>query len=58
MLENHGLRDWDVRGIVRADARRSRCTGAIDNLADSDHMDPLGYPVLGRAVRVGVRTKW
>jgi hypothetical protein len=33
-------------------------TGAIDNLFDSARMDPLGYPVLGRAARIGVSTKW
>jgi outer membrane receptor protein involved in Fe transport len=33
-------------------------TGAIDNLTDSDRMDPLGYPVLGRAFRFGVRARF
>jgi hypothetical protein len=26
---------------------------AADNLADAHYMEPLGYPALGRAVRVG-----
>jgi len=30
-------------------------TAAIDNLADADYMEPLGYPALGRAVRIGLR---
>ena len=42
------------RGRSALDARSSRLTGAIDNLTDSDRMEPLGYPVLGRAVRLGV----
>ena len=33
-------------------------TGAIDNLTDSDRMEPLGYPVLGRAIRFGVRARF
>ena len=32
--------------------------GAIDNLTDSDRMEPLGYPVLGRAIRFGVRARF
>jgi hypothetical protein len=28
---------------------------SIDNLANADYMEPLGYPTLGRAVRGGVR---
>ena len=37
-------------------ARQLSITGAIDNLADSNHMEPLGYPAFGRAVRLGIRT--
>jgi hypothetical protein len=33
-------------------------TFAIDNLGDSDHMEPLGYPVLGRAARAGLRVRF
>jgi outer membrane receptor protein involved in Fe transport len=47
------LRVWDVRASVPA-GRRLTLTAAIDNLFDSDHMEPLGYPVLGRAARVGI----
>jgi len=28
---------------------------SIDNLANEDYMEPLGYRALGRAVRGGVR---
>ena len=54
ILENEGYGTWDLRGSYRL-ARRLSLTGAIDNLTDSDHMEPLGYPVLGRAVRLGLR---
>ena len=30
-------------------------TGAVDNLTGADYMDPLGYPALGRAFRIGAR---
>jgi vitamin B12 transporter len=48
---------WDVRASVPA-GRHITLTVGIDNLTDSDHMEPLGYPVLGRAARIGVRTRW
>jgi outer membrane cobalamin receptor len=28
---------------------------SIDNLANADYMEPLGYQALGRAVRIGMR---
>jgi outer membrane cobalamin receptor len=57
LLENAGYAVWDVRGSYRV-VRRLSATVAIDNLADSDHMEPLGYPVLGRAIRFGVRARF
>ena len=57
ILENSRYVLWDLRGSLQL-TRVIAFTGAVDNLSDSDHMDPLGYPVLGRAIRVGVRTKW
>jgi len=54
---NDAYASWDVRASVPA-GRHVTFTAAIDNLFDSDHMEPLGYPALGRAARVGVRTKW
>jgi vitamin B12 transporter len=57
IVENSRYALWDLRGSLTV-TRAIALTAAIDNLTDSDHMDPLGYAVLGRAVRVGIRTKW
>jgi vitamin B12 transporter len=57
ILVNDAYANWDIRASAPA-GRHLTVTLAIDNLFDSDHMEPLGYPVLGRAARVGVRTKW
>jgi len=54
---NDAYASWDVRASVPA-GRRLTLTAAIDNLFDSDHMEPLGYPVLGRAARVGIRARF
>lgn len=54
ILANEGYRLWDLRGSVRI-VRTVSGIVAIDNLTDSDHMEPLGYPVLGRAIRFGLR---
>jgi vitamin B12 transporter len=51
---NDGYATWDVRAAYRVAGPLS-ITAAIDNLFDADYMDPLGYPALGRAVRVGAR---
>jgi vitamin B12 transporter len=47
----------DLRALVRL-TRQLSLTGAIDNLTDSQYMEPLGYPALGRAVRLGVRVRF
>ena len=57
ILENDGYQLWDLRGSYRL-TRTVSATFAIDNLADSDHMEPLGYPVLGRAARAGLRVRF
>jgi len=44
----------DVRTGATSDWSLS-ITTAVDNLFDAVYMDPLGYPALGRAVRVGAR---
>jgi vitamin B12 transporter len=54
ITSNGGYAAWDLRVSVPV-VRRVSLTGAVDNLFDSDRMEPLGYPVLGRALRVGVR---
>ncbi len=57
ITENDGYGLWDARASYRV-TRMLSLTGAIDNLTGSDHMDPLGYPVLGRAARAGVRLRF
>jgi vitamin B12 transporter len=52
---NDGYEQWDVRGSVRLSHQIS-LTGAIDNLTDRRYMEPLGFPALGRAARVGMKT--
>jgi vitamin B12 transporter len=51
---NQGHTTWDVRASYEL-SRRLAVTAAIDNLANADYMEPLGYPALGRAFRVGIR---
>ncbi|HWJ54934.1 MAG TPA: TonB-dependent receptor, partial [Vicinamibacterales bacterium] len=57
MLVNEAYASWGLRAAVPV-GRVLSLTGAIDNLFDSDRMDPLGYPALGRAARGGIRVKW
>jgi outer membrane cobalamin receptor len=54
ILRNEGYVTWGLRGAVRV-TRAVSVTGAIDNLTDDRHMEPLGYPVLPRAIRLGAR---
>jgi len=54
ILEHDSYTTWDARfsyAIVRA----AVALLSIDNLANADYMEPLGYPALGRAVRAGIR---
>jgi vitamin B12 transporter len=57
LLSNDGYVQWDLRAAWRI-ATALSITGAIDNLTDSHRMEPLGYPVLGRAVRAGLRARF
>lgn len=57
IVENPGYSAWDLRGSIRV-TRAFSGTVAIDNLTDSDRMEPLGYPVLGRAIRAGIRARF
>ena len=57
IVENSRYAAWDLRGTVRL-TRMLSGTLAIDNLTGSDRMEPLGYPVLGRAVRAGLRVRF
>jgi outer membrane cobalamin receptor len=54
LTSNPGYTLWDLRASARL-TRRLSLTGAIDNLADRQYMEPLGYPALGRAFRIGIR---
>lgn len=57
IVESRGYSTWDLRGTFRL-TRTLSATAAVDNLTDSDRMEPLGYPVLGRAIRFGVRARF
>jgi vitamin B12 transporter len=54
---NDRYASWDLRAAARL-TRMLSLTAAIDNVGDSNHMEPLGYPALGRAVRFGVRARF
>jgi vitamin B12 transporter len=54
LVSNDGYATWDVRVAYRIAGPWS-ITGAADNLTGTDYMDPLGYPALGRAFRIGAR---
>ena len=57
ITSNEGYAAWNASGEVRI-AGRTAGFVTIDNLADRDYMEPLGYPALGRTVRVGIRTRF
>jgi vitamin B12 transporter len=54
---NAGRAVWNASGDFRF-ARQTAGFVTIDNLADHDYMEPLGYRALGRSVRVGIRTRF
>jgi outer membrane cobalamin receptor len=54
ILENPGYTTWDAR-FVYALPRQVNVLLSIDNLANANYMEPLGYQALQRAVRVGIR---
>ena len=54
ILEHPSYTTWDARLSV-AVAPHAAVLLSIDNLTDTDYQEPLGYPALGRAVRVGLR---
>ena len=54
ILMNDGYTTWDARVGWRI-VRQLTGTLSIDNLADAEYMEPLGYPALRRAIRAGVR---
>jgi vitamin B12 transporter len=54
MVENEGYARWDLSGSYRL-GRGVTFIGVVENLFDREYMEPLGYPALGLATRVGVR---
>jgi vitamin B12 transporter len=54
LLVNPGYTTWDARIAYKA-TRLLTALVSIDNVADADYMEPLGYQALGRAVRAGLR---
>jgi outer membrane receptor protein involved in Fe transport len=57
ITSNEGYAIWNASGEIRVAGR----TGAfitIDNLADSNYMEPLGYRGLGRTIRAGLRARF
>ena len=54
ILTNDGHTTWDARVAYQL-TKQLRAFLSIDNLADADYMEPLGYPALRRAVRIGGR---
>jgi outer membrane cobalamin receptor len=51
---NPGYTLWNARLSVSI-ARQLSVLGSIDNIANAAYTEPLGYPALGRAGRLGVR---
>ncbi|HEX3704047.1 MAG TPA: TonB-dependent receptor [Vicinamibacterales bacterium] len=54
LVSNPGYATWNARFSYDATAQL-RVLLSIDNLANAEYMEPLGYPALGRAVRLGLR---
>jgi vitamin B12 transporter len=54
IVSNDSYATWDVRAAYRLTGPLS-VTAAVDNLTGTDYMEPLGYPALGRAFRIGAR---
>jgi vitamin B12 transporter len=57
ITSNTGHTTWNASAEVRL-AGRTAGFVTIDNLANADYMEPLGYRGLGRTVRVGVRARF
>jgi outer membrane cobalamin receptor len=54
MLASDGYAVWDAGATYRLTGGAS-VYARIDNLADTEYMEPLGYPAWGRTVRGGLR---
>jgi outer membrane receptor protein involved in Fe transport len=54
---NEGYAAWNANGEIRL-LRRTAAFITVENLADRDYMEPLGYRGLGRAMRAGIRARF
>jgi outer membrane cobalamin receptor len=54
ILEHASYSTWDAR-LSYTVVAHAAILFSIDNLANAEYMEPLGYPALGRAVRLGLR---
>ena len=54
LVANPGYATWEARLSFKLLSQLS-ATAAIDNLANADYMEPLGYPALRRTIRLGLR---
>ncbi|MEO5739600.1 MAG: TonB-dependent receptor [Vicinamibacterales bacterium] len=54
---NEGYASWNASGELSI-ARRTAAFVTLENLADRNYMEPLGYPALGRTVRAGIRARF
>jgi vitamin B12 transporter len=57
LLSNDSYTTVNANGDVRI-ARRTSGFINLENLGDFQYMEPLGYPGLGRTIRVGLRTSF
>ena len=57
IVENAGYQTWDA-GASYFVAARLTLYVRVNNLADRDYMDPLGYPAWKRTTRAGARVSW
>ena len=54
LTENPGYNLWNAR-LSFTLTRQLSLIGSVDNIGDTSYMEPLGYPGLGRAGRIGMR---
>jgi vitamin B12 transporter len=57
LLSNDGYTTINAGGAIKFGSAASAFVN-IENLGDSQYLEPLGYPGLGRTVRVGIRTRF
>jgi outer membrane receptor protein involved in Fe transport len=57
IVENTGYQTWDA-GATYEIAPAVTLYIRVDNVADRDYMDPLGYAAWRRTARAGARVSW